>query len=333
MAISVTASKSPAVTQEVKIEALNHLSRSLWLINRRMTEERDVALSNTTLAVIIALTQLERLMGYDSHGLVHFRGFQRIIELRGGISTLVSECPILAQKALHADFDFALQLGSPTKFSAEYIPGQTTVKCLRETYRRTHTDATWPFITQSNERLREVHEEVSILAWLVNENAVHGIRVDDFEFHSILLLVGHHLLNLRPLEAAIDIEASDDFGVLLQFGLTALLTRFFVILGLKQPHLHLLIQGISTAAQELRCDDREAREALLWLLFTGEATVLKDMDENIWLVPRISQTANLLGLSTWDEVYRVLRKFPWIPVFEDATAQGLWNRIEPSSSY
>ncbi|KAI3325708.1 hypothetical protein HD806DRAFT_491062 [Xylariaceae sp. AK1471] len=330
VAMSVAASVSLTVTHKETTEALKHVSRSLRLVNRRLAENRDVALSDTTLAVVIAMTQLERLLGYNHHGLVHFEGCQKIIELRGGISTLVSDCPGIAQKAFRADFDLALQMGSPTRFGAEYVPGETTMHCLRETYRGTRPDSvdTLPFIPCSGEGLRAVLEEVLTLAWLVNDSTVHGIRVNDYDFHSMLLLVGYHLLNVRPLNTPIGV--TDTLELLLHLGLTALLTKFFVTLGLKPTDVRLLNRCISTAAKELHCDDKKAQELLLWLLFTGKAAVFRDLDEDMWLIPKISQTAFQLGLSTWDDVSRILQKFPWIPVFEEPTARTIWNQIESS---
>jgi hypothetical protein len=75
---------------------MRHLSCTFRLVNDKLSGNE--ALSDTTMAVVVAMTQYERLRGHHRQGLVHFEGLQRIVELRGGISRLVNDRPGLAQK-------------------------------------------------------------------------------------------------------------------------------------------------------------------------------------------------------------------------------------------
>ncbi|KAI1424177.1 hypothetical protein F5Y12DRAFT_715530 [Xylaria sp. FL1777] len=332
VAMSVAVSMSLSVTRQESTEALFHLSRSLRLVNQRLAGGGGLALSDTTLAVVLAMTQHERLLGYHSHALVHFEGLQRIIELRGGISKLVSECPGVAQKAFRADFDFALQLGSPTKFSAKCLPGNVTLDWLREKYRESRA-ASPPVSTLAictDEKFRGVFEDICVLAWLVNDNAVHGVIVDDYDFHDVLLLIGYRLLAVRPLNTPAG-KTMDKFEVLFHLGLAALMTKFFT-LGLKPPDVRLLNRCIVSAILEQQYAAREEQELLLWLLFTGKATVFTGVDEDIWLIPKISQVTSQLGLSTWDHVSGILRKFPWVMTFSNDTSHTLWDQSYHSVS-
>ncbi|KAF2965729.1 hypothetical protein GQX73_g7841 [Xylaria multiplex] len=325
VAMSVAASVSLSMTGQETIEALCHLSRSLRLVNQRLAGDGDNALSDTTLAVVIAMTQHERLLGYHQHALIHFEGVQRIITLRGGISILVSDCPGIAQKAFRADLDFALQLGAPTKFSTQCVPGKATLGWLREKYRgaRAYPPCTLDLIACIGENLRSVLEDCYILAWLVNDDAVHGVRVDEYDFHDVLLLVGYRLLEVRLLNAPTEMNEKSE--ILLHLGLAALMTKFFA-LGLKPPNVDLLNHCIVLVSLEQHYNAREEQELLLWLLFTGKASVLTGVDEDIWLVPKISRIATQLGLSTWDHVSQTLQKFPWVGTFSNDAAQTLWNQ-------
>ncbi|GAW13426.1 hypothetical protein ANO14919_028120 [Xylariales sp. No.14919] len=333
VAVSVATSASIYMTRQETVEALCHLSRSLRLVNQRLAGDEDVALSDTTLAVVVAMTQHERLLGYHHDALVHFEGLQRIIALRGGISALVSNCPGIAQKALRADFDFALQLGSPTRFSAECVPGKATLNRLHEKYRGAKADSPCLLtpIACANKDLLGVLEDVCTLAWLVNDDDVHGVRIDDYDFHDVLLLVGYRLLDVRPLNTPI--EASDKIELLLHLGLVALMTKFFFTLGLKPPNVVLLNHCIVSAALERCYDAGEEQELLLWLLFTGKVSVLTGADEDIWLIPKISQIANQLDLGTWSLVSRTLQKFPWVGAFANDTAQTLWDQVCSLNSF
>ena len=78
------------------MEALRHLSCTFRMVNERLSG--NDALSDTSMAVIVAMTQYERLRGQYHQGLVHFKGLQQMVKLRGGITQLVSDAPALAQK-------------------------------------------------------------------------------------------------------------------------------------------------------------------------------------------------------------------------------------------
>lgn len=75
---------------------MRHLSDTLRLVNEKLTG--DEALSDGTLAVIVGMTQYERLRGQYSMAAFHFTGLQRIIELRGGIAQFLVHSPEIAQK-------------------------------------------------------------------------------------------------------------------------------------------------------------------------------------------------------------------------------------------
>ncbi|KAI0433151.1 hypothetical protein F5Y09DRAFT_299813 [Xylaria sp. FL1042] len=327
VAMSVSALMSFSATRQETAEALSHLSRSLRLVNQRLAGNGKLALSDTTLAVVVAMTQHERLLGCHRHALIHFEGCQRMIELRGGIAKLVSECPAVAQKVFRADFDFALQSGSPTRFNVNYVPGTATLEWLREKHRETRADTFYvpAFVTFADEKFRKAFEDICLLTWLVNDSGVHGVTIDDYEFHDVLLLIGYRLLDARPLNTPI--EASEKPKSLLHLGLAALMTKFFFTLGLKPPDVHLLNRYIVSATLEQQYADKDGQELLLWLLFTGKVTVLPDVSEDIWLVPKISQVATQLGLSTWHHVVHILQRFPWVRSFSNDTAQALWNQI------
>ncbi|KAI8949150.1 hypothetical protein F4801DRAFT_580693 [Xylaria longipes] len=329
VAMSVAAAVSLPVTRQETTEALHHLSRSLRLVNERLAGDRELALSNTTLGAVIVMTQHERLLGYHHHALVHFEGLLRIIDLRGGIVSLILDCPGIAQKALRADFDFALQFGSPTRFDAECVPGKATLDWLHEKYRARRADSPnmLAFIARVDQNLQRVYEDISVLAWLVNDNTVHGVRVDDFDFHNLLLLAGYRVLKVRPLNSPI--EVTNKLELLLHLGLTALMSMFFNTLGVKRLDVHFLKRSIVSATTERYYDDKEEQELLLWLLLIGKSSVFRDSDEDLWLIPQISRVATQLGLSTWDHVYATLQKFPWVRAFSDDTAQTLWNQIGP----
>jgi hypothetical protein len=77
-------------------EAMRHISQALRLINERLSGKD--AISNTNIAVVLIMTQYERLQDQYPQSLVHLDGLQRMVELRCGISQLRREKPSIAQK-------------------------------------------------------------------------------------------------------------------------------------------------------------------------------------------------------------------------------------------
>ncbi|KAI1319953.1 hypothetical protein F5Y16DRAFT_417660 [Xylariaceae sp. FL0255] len=232
MSVAGTALPKTQVSPKISAEALQHLSRSLRLINERLRSPHPP--SDTTIAVVIALTQHERLLGYHRQGLVHFEGLRKLVEAKGGLEMVT---PKIREKAFRADLDFALQFGNPMRFGVAEVEasgfGEETLGWLREEWRasrrRSHGDRSrrsgdnghdsdnWDGPWSWNEdgggsedeaaliplsiktpALRRVFEDVATLAWLVDSNppqtTIHGD-----EFHCILLLVFYRLFDIRPL--------------------------------------------------------------------------------------------------------------------------------------
>jgi hypothetical protein len=77
-------------------EAVLHLTHTLRLVNKKLSGKE--ALSDTTMAAIVGMTQYERVRGQHHQAVVHFEGLQRIVELRGGITHLIAHQPAIAQK-------------------------------------------------------------------------------------------------------------------------------------------------------------------------------------------------------------------------------------------
>ncbi|KAF5020319.1 hypothetical protein F66182_7695 [Fusarium sp. NRRL 66182] len=89
---------------------LHHHLHALRLLNTKLASHH--ALSEISIASVIALCLLEYLKQDANKMRVHFQGLLRMIELRGGISSLVAY-PALMDKVRRLDIDIAVQLGVP----------------------------------------------------------------------------------------------------------------------------------------------------------------------------------------------------------------------------
>jgi hypothetical protein len=74
-------------------ESLRHLSYAISLINNKIAGKD--ALSDTTIAAIVGLIGHERFQNQHQTSIIHFKGLQRIIELRGGIPSLLNNAHLV----------------------------------------------------------------------------------------------------------------------------------------------------------------------------------------------------------------------------------------------
>ena len=62
-------------------------------VNERLSS--DDALSDEALASVVSLTLFERVHAHNSKGHIHFQGLQRMVRLRGGLSSLTDNRELL----------------------------------------------------------------------------------------------------------------------------------------------------------------------------------------------------------------------------------------------
>lgn len=91
------------------------------------------------------------------------------------------------------------------------------------------------------------------------------------------------------------------------------------------PNIPLLSGLIRSSAREAFGDGREEQEALLWVLFIASTSIFRRADD-VWLIPKTIQTMHALGVSSWEDVSRVLGRFPWVNNVHDKAGRELWIR-------
>lgn len=102
VALSATALNNLVVKPDDPAEALRHLSQTFQLVNKRLSGNDPV--SDATIAVVIGMAQFERHQGQYRRGIIHLNGLMRMVELRGGISSLTLHKPTLTQKLFRWEF-------------------------------------------------------------------------------------------------------------------------------------------------------------------------------------------------------------------------------------
>jgi hypothetical protein len=76
--------------------ALYHLAQTLRLIEQRLSESNAAA--DINIATVVMMAQFERHQDRYPQAKAHMDGLQRMVEMRGGISNLIRQNPILSHK-------------------------------------------------------------------------------------------------------------------------------------------------------------------------------------------------------------------------------------------
>ncbi|KIM99089.1 hypothetical protein OIDMADRAFT_127640 [Oidiodendron maius Zn] len=304
-------------------EAIHHLSQAFQLVNNRLSGNDPV--SDATIAVVVALAQFERHQGQYRRGIVHLDGLMRMVELRGGISTLTMHKSNLTQKLFRADLEFALYLGSATRFSIKDVMlGSTAMIGLRSTFTRDcqghHNVSDFQSFKKFNPDLQDIIMDMIGVARMLNDiSARLKQKVNYYIFHDTSILLGYRLIYINPLGS---LHVGDRLENVLHLGLAAFLMTFLRRLDHKISDMPLLSGLARSAVQEEFDYDKENQEILLWVLFIGKTSIFKPWDDT-WLVPLIRRTMQALGLCTWEEVHQTLAKWPWVNTVHDKIGRHL----------
>ncbi|KAL3469616.1 hypothetical protein BJX99DRAFT_265032 [Aspergillus californicus] len=307
---------------------MRHITHTYRIVRERLSGKE--ALSDMTIAVLVIMSQYERIQGQYARGYIHLKGLKRMAELRGGICMLSRQCWGVVQKVLRADLEYALQLGTRTFFGADGIEALRGFDCV-------HIDdeglgSGFPLDTSLQESLRgelwSIFSDMRCLAMLLHDAGVgYRQKVDGVEAHNSILLHGFRLLQVCPLGEGSKsdfclITGLSDLENAVHLGLVAYLVTFLTGLDHRISDKPLLARRLRHAIRRLSLSiedgeqSRMVRSVLVWTLFMGSVIVFKP-EEDIWLVPMTKAAMKSLDLVSWEDVRNVLAGFPWLGALHD----------------
>lgn len=227
-----------------------------------------------------------------------------------------------------ADLDFALHLGSATRYSIEdIIPSSSAILEILGKFRLQNNEKVLkvfdsPLSRKLNPELRNLFIEITSLAWLLNDTTTgHQPKVDGYMFHDTLLLFGYRLVKFSPLGGP---RPHNSLENAIHIGLTAFILTFLVGIDSKVISIPLLYGLARSVAQETFNDDKE-NEVLLWLLCVCRASSLFQESDDTWLSLKVMHTMYILGLHTWKDISKILARFPWVGVVHDKAGQFIYG--------
>ncbi|KAJ0422776.1 hypothetical protein BJY00DRAFT_65680 [Aspergillus carlsbadensis] len=306
-------------------QGMRHIAHTYRIVQERLYGKE--ATSDMTIAILVIMSQYDRLQGQYMRGFIHVQGLYRMAQLRGGVVKLSRECWGIAQKILRADLEYALQLGSKTLF------GDDGIEALCEMgfpYVGHGEQIDWgdgseldSFLTKSlRTELWAVFADMRRLGIMLNDaSAGHRQKLDGVDCHCSILLLGYRLLNLNPLDEALGTAMSDLENVI-HLSLLAFLVTFLTGLDhriLEKPllsrRLRLGIKMLS-ASNDAGQQSQLVQRVIMWSLFVGSAAVFK-YTEDEWLNPITQATMKTLGLYAWEDTKKALIGFPWVNALHD----------------
>ncbi|VUC32978.1 unnamed protein product [Clonostachys rosea] len=301
-------------------EILRHFSRSLHLVNERLSGQ--YALENSTLIAIIGLSQFERVQDKYEEALVHVQGLNRLALLRGGIAGFRDD-PALMQKLFRADLEIALYFGTATTFRAEDLPSQTVTLWLRSLYKK---DRQSYYTSQKmtlglDDSLQASFLDLMSLAAFVSGRTPCPMKLQIYPFHDMIIFLGFRLLEIRPLDQA---ELTTTYESLMHLALIGFLTTFLRGLAGRASNFMAITSSLRKAIHEATIEEYHFQKLVVWASLIG-GHVIFNQDDECWLIPRLSEVSRALNLNWWGDVEVVLMDFPWIPSIHNKAAKRLWN--------
>ncbi|KAL4992313.1 hypothetical protein BDW68DRAFT_97488 [Aspergillus falconensis] len=315
-------------------QGMYHIARTYRIVQERLMSEEE-ATSDMTIAILVAMSQYERLQGQYARGYIHVRGLRRMVELRGGIKQFDNECCGVIQKVLRADLEYALQLGSRTLFGSEGIEFLRLCKGVCINDRKRGEMVAIPEVdiflrVGLRASLWTTFFDTRGLADLLNDaGAGSRQKLGAEEFHNTIMLLGYCLLHISPLEVISEPDSCFKLGMspleeTVHLGLIAFLVTFLQGLDNRITDKPLLSHRLRLAIEKLLSSveggegSKIIKRVLIWTLFVGAVVVFKPSDDE-WLIPTTNTAMNTLGLSSWKDVKQALAGFPWVDAVHDRT--------------
>ncbi|KAH8170487.1 fungal specific transcription factor domain-containing protein [Sarocladium implicatum] len=306
--------------------AMQHMARSLQLINTRLAAKDG--LTDINIAVIVVMTQYARMSGQLDDCRIHLDGLNRMIQLKGGINAIR---PDLAEKVFRTDLSSAYHLSAPTLFTLDEV----------EEFSRPVVGP-GGFLSNSQRQVTSAMMEPDLLLALSSAN--HNIFLDATrltqvlddaysgkrawltvrELHQATLYIGYQIVGAPP-QSEPDVDR--DIDLLVRLGTVTWCLSFFRNFDNKIIQSSPLGIAVDRVVQALYSRGAWAEELVLWTLFIGHVVQIFGPELRPSIMKRAKQCLRTLGLSSWAETARLLAKFPWSDALNGETGRMMWDLL------
>jgi hypothetical protein len=283
------------------------------MINERLSGSE--ACSDQAIAVVTMLAIYQRMHHQQAIGLVHFHGLKRMIELRGGLAKLSTKNRTLAQKPWRLALEFVLQDGDRPAFDMEDVP---YLNDLTSSLVAGMGSAT--FQLPIDPVLQTLLVSISSLTHYLNTT---HIKLDPLDYSDAVCLHLHRLLDYAPLNSLPTSPLND----LVHSTLVTIMTTLMPEYGHNQARYDLLATRLQDALQPTLKGYVEC-EVLLWAVFVGYATILRNNKDEEKLASLGIELCMRLNVYDWTDVLKLLCRYAWTHAFYDKAGLRLLELIK-----
>ncbi|KAB5542787.1 hypothetical protein GE09DRAFT_226450 [Coniochaeta sp. 2T2.1] len=270
------------------VAAIHHFTQAVGLVNQAL--DTPAALSDANLSVVNFMVVQKLLRGERSEAEVHLRGLERMIQLRGGLSSLQQDRMLMLKICKCSPAFRHRNILLPRPDAQSSLPSDS---------------------------LRLLLADFLCGSWLRFFN--QGFRIDPLDLQEAIASIGYRLLRFQPMASPFPRTKLES---VCHVALTALMTTLFLQIGRRRLLRYGLVgkrlRDVVTGGLGNDCHD-----IMLWLLFLGGISVAREDDEE-WLLAQIQHTARAGGVQDWKDLHRRLLRFPWIRSLHDTDAERLW---------
>jgi hypothetical protein len=306
-------------------EYRHHIATALRLINSKLSG--DQAVSDTNIAGVTAICVLSSIRDQPWQTKVHFDGLCRMIEVRGGMETLL-DTPALCEKAFRTDIDLALQLACAPQLhrSAKKLDAIVPI----------FSNPAFEVRSPLMNAVRNADMEVFVAAQnIMKMSRIFNSRLatrklDPMVFQDIITTLCYRLLDI---DSVVGTKLVSPVAKAIHRGLLAFMTTFLLQIGRarSQRYQH-LSQQLKSALENEQFRTSVDPASQLWLLVVAGISVLDESEIRTWLAPRLTQVLDQFGMYDWQFAKRLLSKYPWMTSLHDQHGFELWQMCFPDST-
>ncbi|KAF3220783.1 hypothetical protein TWF679_008973 [Orbilia oligospora] len=301
------------------IKVMRYLANTYRCVNEKLKKEGTP--DDATIAVVMSITMHNNLLRAPGGAKVHLNALQRMVELRGGLSSFPTV--LLLHKICRTDIEFSLQSGSLPRFYRDEFP-YTTMRPSP-----TWVDTTYEaFITATNAHIYNVDIQTVFRDMLgasrfINTLKVTNQKIAPLVFQEILISTGYRLMYICPLDGPRLLPAADD---VCQLALLAMVTTILIRKGYNRLSYPYLAGLFHDSIAKITESSSVCNGFLLWLLFMAGISIF-DVKDDAWLQLMLKNQTSLMELESWQSVKIVLTEYPWIEYFHDGPGLELWDTL------
>lgn len=323
-----------ALWQDDNPNILKHKLSMISLVNLRLRNPHEV-IKDETLAAVVIMTHTELVSGSQWIASKHMNGLKSILDIRGGLNTLVSPTQTLLQRfIMWIDIVYSELYNTPPMFLSACVGDQT----LPNPDQHLWPASKLPLLAEQFKAAQiPSYRIVSLLQKVLHLCSEEQQRyLGDLSEYELMQRADR----FRPVERdLLDVVLSEDLPGNSRLSnilrtIIAVSTLMFVhyfLHGSPPKHcqyqalggrLRSLLTEISDDLQELAFN----RSLLFWILSVGAVTTSKTAHQ-IWFIRKLRQITSSQSIG-WLELRSLLMNFLWTGSNDEARYHEMWHLVE-----